>query len=70
MRFILEPRLYKPKSKMQQLAEEFRKSKDISDDYKSAKVNIKQKVIFNTILQASILCEEKGTNMTNNVNQL
>jgi len=30
--------MYKPKSKMQELAEEFRKSKEITTEYKSSKV--------------------------------
>ena len=33
-----EPKFYKPKSKMQELAEEFKKSKAVSEDYKSSKV--------------------------------
>lgn len=33
-----EPKFYKPKSKMQELAEEFKKSKVVSEDYKSSKV--------------------------------
>ena len=32
-------KVYKPKSKMQQLAEEFRKSKEITNEYKSTKVS-------------------------------
>lgn len=32
-------RLYKPKSKMRELAEEFKKSKAISEEYKATKVS-------------------------------
>jgi len=34
---ISSPKLYKPKSRMQELAEEFKKSKEITEEYKSSK---------------------------------
>lgn len=41
-----EPKFYKPKSRMQELAEEFKKSKEISEEYKSSKVSLKVFFLF------------------------
>ena len=40
---IQEAQVYKPKSKMQELAEEFRKSKEISEEYQDQSFDLAKK---------------------------